>query len=304
MRSIAWEMIGVPYTSARRPGGIADAIAVLRAAGVAERLADAGVVDGGDLELPGPSGERGASGLLNEEALAALTHGVRAAVGRVRDEQRLPLLVGGDCPIVFGALAAIRDAGERPGLLLIDGHEDAWPPARSPTGEASDSEVAIALGLLDAPPAPLAALLPMIEGSGLAVLGARDASQVAAAGLESVREQAAFFADSEDLGSAEPGALVSEGLAAVDADGVWVHVDLDVLATESFRAADYLQPGGIDWEHLGGLVSTAVADPRCRGLSVVIYNPDLDPDRRDARRISEFLEGLARVGASPRRGTA
>ena len=47
----AWELIGVPYTSAREPGGIANAISALRAAGLAERLGPAGVRDGGDLEL-------------------------------------------------------------------------------------------------------------------------------------------------------------------------------------------------------------------------------------------------------------
>ena len=63
---MSWELTGIPYTSARDPGGIGDAIKVLRGLGLAERLGDHGVADAGDLELLPPSGERGPSGLLNE----------------------------------------------------------------------------------------------------------------------------------------------------------------------------------------------------------------------------------------------
>jgi arginase len=141
------ELIGVPYTSAAAPGGIATAIGVLREAGLVESLRrSADVRDGGDLELPEGSGVRGASGLLNERALGWLVTSTRDAVANALRGGRLPLLVGGDCPVLLGALAAGRDADREPGLLLVDGHEDAWPPERSETGEASDSEVAIALG--------------------------------------------------------------------------------------------------------------------------------------------------------------
>ena len=60
-----WELTGVPYTSMKEPGGIARAISVLRAEGLAERLAEVGVGDAGDLVLAAPDGDRGPSGLLN-----------------------------------------------------------------------------------------------------------------------------------------------------------------------------------------------------------------------------------------------
>jgi arginase len=144
------ELIGVPYTSAATPGGIATGIGVLREAGLVETLSGRGDVrDGGDLELLEGNGLRATSGLLNERALGRLVAATRDAVAQALDRHRLPLLVGGDCPVLLGALAAARDDARAPGLLLVDGHEDAWPPERSETGEASDSEVAIALGRVD-----------------------------------------------------------------------------------------------------------------------------------------------------------
>src|SRR5918992_6309811 len=103
------ELIGVPYTSAATPGGIAGAIRVLRAAGLAESLGrGADVRDGGDLELLEGTGLRGPSGLLNEQALGRLVTATRDAVAGALGPGRLPLLGGGDCPILLGALAAGR----------------------------------------------------------------------------------------------------------------------------------------------------------------------------------------------------
>jgi len=50
---------------------------------------------------------------------------VRDAVAAARRSGRFPLLVGGDCPVILGALAALQADGGQPGLLFVDGHEDA-----------------------------------------------------------------------------------------------------------------------------------------------------------------------------------
>lgn len=83
---------------------------------------------------------------------------------------------------------------------MFDGHEDAWLPTRSATGEASDSELAIAIGkagvglsgTLDVP-------LPLVDASRVGVLGARDAAEIAAAGETSVRDDVAMFMDDREV---------------------------------------------------------------------------------------------------------
>jgi arginase len=289
---MTWELIGVPYTSAREPGGIAEAIGVLRGCGLAQRLADVGVEDVGDLELGAPSGERGASGLLNEVALAELFEASRVRVREAHMRGHRPLLVGGDCPLLLGPLAAIRAGGDRPGLVMIDGHEDAWPPEKSDTGEGSDSEIAIALGRVPALPRTLA--VPLLTPAAIAQLGPRDLSELEEKGVPSLRSELACFASGEEAAAAdEPAATLSRrAIEQIEADGFWLHVDLDVLATAEFRAVDYPQEGGIDWPTLDRLSQTAARDPRCRGASVVIYNPALDPDRRDTGKLVGYLARL------------
>ena len=300
-RRTEFELIGVPYTSAARPGGIATAIRVLREAGLVETVSGHGRVrDGGDLDLPEGSGERGPSGLLNEGALARLVTATREAVARSLHRNRLPLLVGGDCPVLLGALAAGRDGRRNPGLLLVDGHEDAWPPERSDTGEASDSEVAIALGRVAGLPAPLDDLVPLLNPDALVMLGPRDRAELEEEGVESLDGAVALFRD--DGAVRASGGVAREAIAAIAAasSSFWLHVDLDVLRTDEFPAADYLQPGGLTWQELLDIAAPALGNPRCFGCSVVIYNPDLDPSRTSAARIVRFIAELVGTGSNRR----
>jgi arginase len=165
-----FQLVGVPYTSMAESGGIANAISVFRGLDLAQRLAQLGVEDEGDMTLKGPSGVRGPSGLLNEEALDHLVERTHATVHSIRDRGRIPLMVGGDCPVLLGALASIGP-GTGPGLVMLDGHEDAWPPSLSETGEASDSELGIALGLISDLSPTLAAWTPLVAGPRVALLG-------------------------------------------------------------------------------------------------------------------------------------
>ena len=123
---------------------------MLRQRGLATALArHRGFTDDGDLVLPAPVPVRGPSGLLAEDALVTMIGQVAEAVRAARRRGWFPLLLGGDCPVILGALAALQAERNRAGLLFVDGHEDAWPPQASPTGEAADCELGLALRLFD-----------------------------------------------------------------------------------------------------------------------------------------------------------
>jgi len=155
-------LIGVPTNSSGTADGVARAPAVLRGRGLTAALAGRpGFTDAGDLALPAPQPRRGPSGLLAEDALIVMIGQVRGAVRAAREDGRFPLLIGGDCPVILGALAALQAEAREPGLLFVDGHEDAWPPRVSPTGEAADCELGLALRMFDGALGPrLRAVLP------------------------------------------------------------------------------------------------------------------------------------------------
>jgi arginase len=279
-------LIGVPTNSSGTAGGVARAPAVLRRRGLVAALAGRpGFADAGDLAFAAPLPRRGPSGLLAEDALITMIGRVREAVSAARADGRFPLLVGGDCPVILGALAALQAEADQPGLLFVDGHEDAWPPQASPTGEAADCELGLALRLFDAGLDPrLRAALPRIRAANVIAVGPRDSDELAAAGVRTLAGQLRALI--------RPAELAAHGCAAAVASlpaPWWLHTDLDVLATTELAAVDYPQPGGLTWQQLSHLTATALAAGGCAGWSVCIYNPDLDPDRNGADNIISYL---------------
>jgi arginase len=285
MRTIG--LLGVPTNSAGKIDGVARAPLVLREVGLVDALhRHAKVHDYGDVTLPDPSPTRETrSHVIDPDGLDALVARVRDAVAPILDRGHLPLVIGGDCPLLLGCLAA-SPGRDRVGLLFVDGHEDAYLPVQSSTGEAADMELAFALGMADAAwSRELSPLLPLVAPTDVRILGARDAELLRAEGVASLRDRVALV-DGERL-AADPARIAAAACKSLPRPW-WFHLDLDVLSTEALPAIDYPQPGGLGWDELVAVATTALrGDPR--GWDVTIYNPDLDPTRVHARRIVRFL---------------
>jgi arginase len=285
MRTIG--LLGVPSNSAGTIDGVARGPLVLREEGLVDVLRRyTEVHDYGDVTLPDPSPVRDArSNVIDPEGLDALVVRVRDAVAPILENEYLPLIIGGDCPLLLGCLAA-ASGRDRVGLLFVDGHEDAYLPMQSATGEAADMELALALGMADASWSPeLATLLPLVAPADVRILGARDAEILRAEGVASLRDRVAIV-DGERL-AVDPAGIAAAACASLP-DPWWFHLDLDVLSTQALPAVDYPQAGGLGWDELVAVATTALsAAPR--GWDVTIYNPDLDPERVHARRIVQFI---------------
>jgi arginase len=280
-------LVGIPTNSNGTTGGVARAPAALREAGLVEVLEHhVDLRDFGDLVLPEPMPERDVeTHLINPGGVARLVPLVRDAVGTILDEGRFPLVIGGDCPLLLGCLIAAR-AGERVGLLFVDGHEDCYLPAQSSTGEAADMELAFALGIADVSWSPeLSAHQPLVSPADLVILGARDAMTLREEGVPSLGDRVPLVDDEALIRDA--GGATATACSSLSRPW-WFHLDLDVLSTEALPAVDYPQPGGLGWDELALLVSTALREEP-DGWDVTIYNPDLDPDRTHADRIIAFL---------------
>jgi len=292
-------LLGVPTNSSGTTDGVAQAPQALRKAGLVRRLQGAGpTVDLGDVQVNEPSPARGPDGIIDSANLAATLAQVRAQVADARRHGHRLLVVGGDCPILMGVLAGCADAsGTPPGLVFVDGHEDAWPPAASTTGEAADMEVGLLLGRsIEGVDPSLRAQIPRLDPARAVILGARDRAELDDASVATLDGTVPFFDDAAVR--ADPGGVAREAVGRVASQGSdwWLHVDLDVLSTDALPAVDYRQVGGLSWTDLATLTRSARSARSaggCVGATVTIYNPDLDPDGRYALAIVEFIGGLA-----------
>jgi arginase len=288
-------LLGVPANSSGRIDGVARGPAALRDAGLVDALREAADIrDFGDVRLPEPSPKRDPdSHLIDAPGFVALTTRGGEGVAAILEDGRLPLVIGGDCPLLLGCLIAAR-ADDAVGLLFVDGHEDAYTPERSTTGEAADTELAFALGLADATWSPeLAAAMPVVAPADVRILGPRDAAVLRAEGVPSLADR--IEAIDADRLAADPSGVTRKARSSLSVPW-WFHLDLDVLSTEALPAVDYPQPGGLGWDELSR-VALAAFDGGPIGWDITIYNPDLDPERTHARRIVTFVASV--IEAAP-----
>jgi arginase len=258
----------------------------------------ADVVDYGDVVFPAPVGVRDAvTGLIGPRELGQMMLVTRAAVARALAARRLPLVIGGDCALLLGCLAAARDAFGRVGLMLVDGHEDAYAPHASTTGEVADMELGLALGWALPPGLPeLTGHMPVVVAEDVVVIGARDEEELMAEGVGSIKEEIAVL-DDEEVRGRGVAATVDEwtGRLAGSAGRWWLHLDLDALSTEALAAVRYQQEGGFDWVEMATIGRRALSAAGCVGWSVTDYDPDLDAGGEAGKRIVAELVEIVRA---------
>jgi arginase len=292
-------LLAVPSSAGAKTRGIDRSAAALRAAGLVPRLGAAGlaVTDHGDLPAarwaPDPARPRG----QNPERVAAVAAALRDGLAPVLDAGEVPLVVGGDCTVTVGAVAALVARDPALTLLYVDGGVDLYTPATGDEGNLDSMGVA---HLLD------------VEGSTeLAGVGPRRPLLAP--------EQVVFFGfDPAHTDGAETAVLRRYGLAQVTADAVHgrgaaaaadalaglpalgrpflVHLDVDVVDFLDLPVADVPSVGfGLAAADAFAALGVLCASPLFAGLVVTEVNPDhADPADLD-RLVGGLVGALAAV---------
>jgi arginase len=283
-------LIGVPIDSAGTPGGTELAPAAFRAFGLREVV---GGVDLGDLDVRIRAEERDpVTGVLGLEDVCTATSMIRQSVSDALADGQIPFIVGGCCALVPGTLAGVRDARGNAGLLHLDGHLDLYDQTTSPSGEAADMPVTVAIG---GGPAPWveAAGGASVGAADVWILGYRDREQSKADGMlmpEDLDPPIACLS-TEELVQLGFTVAANRAVAALESttEGFWTHLDLDIVDPELFLANDAPVPAGIDWDQLTMLLAPVFASPALAGFSLGCYNPEKDREGANGRRIVEVL---------------
>jgi arginase len=284
-----WTAIGVPIDSVGRSGGTEGAPAALREAGLLARL---GISDRGDLDVRIRGDERDPeTGIVGAPDVLGMTATVRAAIRELAASGERPLVLGGCCSLVPGALAGVRDALGAVGVANLDGHVDVYDGVTSPTGEGADMPLGVAFGL--GPAAWVeAAGGATTEPARAVVLGARDEEEARdiATLLEGALAELLVLSpdDLRRRGLRASGELAAERLAE-RAGRFWIHLDVDVLDEGAMPATDYLMPGGLEWEELAELLGPLCASTGVTGLSIGCLNPEKDPGGRLTQRTCDLV---------------
>jgi arginase len=194
-------------------------------------------------------------------------------VERAREDDALPLVLGGDHSVALGSLAGMAAATGPGGVLWIDAHGDLNRPETTPTGNVHGMALAAALGLAGEaftdgwPPPP-------VDRTRVALVGARalDPGEKTL-----VREQGIRVWTMSHIDRLGVERVMREALEHVAGEH-FVHVSLDMDALDPVVAPGVGTPvrGGLQYREAHLALELVAESGMLSSLDVVEVNPILD----------------------------
>lgn len=281
-----------PLRPGHEPGTWA-APAVLAQAGLFEAVNAARHVD---LTRPtySPEAQIGTP-LRNGPAMRQFNLNLAEEVETVLAEGAFPLVIGGDCSILLGALAGARRQGPL-SLVHVDGHSDFRHPgnydAAASLGAVAGMDLALATGRGEALMTEWPGVhAPLIPDTQAVQIGERELFDDDFAWPD-IADTAITRLDVFTARRVGMASVLERTLAVLDRQPdwlFWLHFDVDVLDQSVMPAVDSPGTPGIDPEDLVILLRKLVSERRCIGMTTTVYDPDVDSDRRCATLIVSIL---------------
>jgi len=295
-------LIGAPSSAAAFLPGSEKAPAALRAAGLVERLQNAGyeVIDHGDCAPRLFADDDEHKRARNLPAIVAGLNDLKLRAELAIKSGALVLVLGGDCAQIIGLLAGARRYYKHVNLLWFDRDADLNTPASTPSGRIDGMVVAHVIGR-GAP--------ELVRFFGESALVREP--DVTLFGLERLDPPEQEFLsrspmrhiDAADIQAKGGSAAAQDGLAYVHADAheFVLHLDTDVIAADEFPAVNVPGTAGLPLAEVQAALAEFAKHKNLLGLVVAQYNPEKDPDGSGAKKLVDLLvEALAaRLEAPP-----
>ena len=219
----------------------------------------------------------------NADAIASYSIRLANRLQPAVKEGRKALVLGGDCSILIGNMLALKRLG-RYGLVFMDAHSDFRHPGNAQSiGAAAGEDLAIVTGRGDGRLINLEGRCPYVRDEDVHILGVRGSDEY----LEELAATNIRVTTSQEMSEVGSDQAADSALATVTrhTEGFWIHVDLDVVDAAEMPAVDCPEPDGPSFSVIGAILRRLFRSPKCAGMEVAIYGPDLDPTGMCADRM-------------------
>lgn len=163
-----------------------------------------------------------------------LAEEVRQALAR----SALPLIIGGDCMVALGAMAAL---GSKASLVWLDAHGDFNTPETTPSGYLGGMPLAVIVGRALPELRVAAGLKEPVSEDSVSLLGVRDLDTLEHEALDSSK----IIVLSSDRLRSDPGSLDEIQNRICKSCAVYLHIDVDVLEPIDMPGVVFPAPGGL-----------------------------------------------------------
>jgi arginase len=295
-RTIAY--VGVPTSLGSYGPGQEKAPQAFRDAGFPEMLRKEGltVVDCGDLPVRRWRPDR--TNLLAQHwgAVVACVQETETHLSKPVSEGFIPVVIGGNCTIELGVVAANLRKCESLGLIYLDLHADMNTPESTADGALDWMGMAHILGLNEAIPelARCGPRYPLLSPADVHLVGFEPDSATEWE-RTAIRNHAIAMATVSDVAQSPAGcadAILSSW--AVRFERLLVHFDVDVVDFNDLPLAEnYSKNRGLSYSQTLEMLEPFLKSPKFAGLTLAEINPDHGAE--DGSTVRLFAQDLSRL---------
>ncbi|WP_408008969.1 arginase [Pseudalkalibacillus sp. A8] len=240
-------ILGVPMDLGQMRRGVDMGPSAMRYAGLIERLENLGydVEDHGDVQIP--QREKVASketNLKNLDGVIEANNLLAEGVNKIIEDNRFPLVLGGDHSIAIGTLAGVSKHYKNLGVIWYDAHGDLNTGETSPSGNIHGMPLAVSLGIGHERLQEIGGYSPKVKPENIVIIGARSLDE---GERELIREKGIKVYTMHEIDRMGMTKVMQEAIEYVsnETDGVHLSLDLDGL--------DPAEAPGVGTPVLGGI---------------------------------------------------
>lgn len=286
------QIITAPSILGLKPTGVENLGESLLASGLAEKLqSEHPVINVPTLNILYNDTRDQETNCLNTKPLKDFCLDLGKVVSDTINQKHFAFVLGGDCSILVGIMSALKGKGTY-GMIYLDAHADFYEPEKSVTGEVADMGLAIITGRGPKVLTNINNLQPYVKDENVVHIGQRDWEETKKYGSQDIRAttiKCISLAHIKKNGMYVTLTEVLQHVRQMKADGLWIHFDTDVLSDKINPAVDYRLPGGLLFDQVEFLIKNLLLTERMAGISVTIFNPELDNGGHISKSIAESI---------------
>jgi arginase len=282
-------LIGAPTSAAALRGGHEKAPAALRAAGLVERLREAGfeVADLGDALQQVFQSDDEHPRARNVAALVKSLNDLRPRVEAAVKTGALPLIIGGDCSVALATIAGARRYYKQVNLVYIDADADLNIPASTPSGIVDGMVVSHIVGRGAPELVRFWGEPPLVREADVVLFGYHRLDHPEEAALARSPMRRFRAEDVRRMGASAAARSAVQQLHAGKQEFV-LHFDVDAISADEFPATNYAG-GSLSLNEIREALKVFAAEPNVVAFEITTYNPDLDTNGAYAKTLIDLI---------------
>ncbi|GAA0594202.1 arginase [Virgibacillus siamensis] len=278
-------IIGVPMDLGQSRRGVDMGPSAIRYAGVEETLEDLkyNLRDLGDVPISRPDNKREIQegNLRNLKQVADGNQKLAEMVDKEINNNRFPLVLGGDHSIAIGSLAGISRHYENLGVIWYDAHGDLNSGETSPSGNIHGMPLAVSLGIGHEKLTNILGYSPKIKPENIVIVGARSLDP---GEKELIQESGIKVYSMHEIDRMGMTSVMTETIDYLKerTDGVHLSLDLDGLDPEEAPGVGTPVIGGLSYRESHLAMEMLEESNLLTSAEFVEVNPILDDKNKTA----------------------